>query len=193
MSIRHRGGLAGATTLLATVALVASAVPVAADTGTITVQGGSKAKVKLTIPTASQVADFGTDMTPDGDASGETGVVHFVDAVNDPSWGACYQWSGSVEVKSNVQYDLLVTSDTNISQLGFKTSAGTDYATCTNGEAASTAMFPAPTDPAGAWAVNLAKTKEQATNLWLGVDVQWEDDPDANLADTTLTITAQAG
>ncbi len=133
--------------------------------------------------------EFGTNLTPDGVASDSSDTVSvFVDGVNDPSLGACYNWNGIARVRSNVTYDLLVTSADAVAELGFLTAAPTDYASCTAGEAASSSMF----GPSAAWDTGLTRTNRTDTDFSLGLDVLWDADPDEDLADTTLTITAQA-
>jgi hypothetical protein len=185
---------AATASLLATTALAIGALPAAAaDSGDIVVSGGSVERILLTIPDAA--VDFGDNLTPDGDPSNSATdtIVEYVDGVNDPSFGACYAWDGSVRVRSNVTYDLTVASDTDVGRLGFLTSSPTDFASCASGEAAlvSTAMF-ATADPVGGWAFDQTRTRRSSHDFSLGLEVLWEDDASATLADTTLTITAQA-
>lgn len=183
--------LTSAAALLAAMALTTASLPVLAqDSGDITVTGGSVARIVLTID--DDTAQFGSNLDPDGTASNSPDTVAaYVDGVNDPSLGACYRWDGSGRVRSNVIYDMLITSDTDVARLGFMTSAPTDYAACSGGEAASGSMFPS-ADPAGGWAFDQTRNGNREHTFSLGLDVRWEDDPDANLADTDLTITVQA-
>lgn len=191
MSIRPSGRLTGAATILAATALAATALPAAAaDSGDIVVTGGSVERIVLTIPDGT--AEFGTNLTPDGDASNSSDSVDaYVDGVTTPSLGACYAWDGTVEVKSNVTYDMTITSSASVPRLGFLTSSPTDFAGCAAGEPASANMFPA-ADPAGGWAFDQTRTRETVLDVSLGLQVLWADDPSATLADTTLTVTAQA-
>ena len=189
---RNRSGLIGAASLLAAVALVGTALPAAAADSAITVTGGSMEKITLSVRHGSNqdsTVEFGTNLTPDGVASDSSDTVSvFVDGVNDPELGACYSWDGIAQVRSNATYDLLVTSTNSVAELGFLSAAPTDYASCSAGEAASSTMF----GLSGAWDTGLTRTRRRNTDFSLGLDVVWDADPDANLADTTLTITAQA-
>jgi hypothetical protein len=191
----QRARLTSAAALMAAMALATSSLPALAQSaGDITVTGGSVARIVLTI--ADDTAEFGSNLDPDGTASDSTDTVTaYVDGVNDPSFGACYRWDGSGRVRSNVIYDMTVSSDADVPRLGFMTSAPTDYAACSFGEAARDSdaggMFPA-ADPAGGWAFDQTRNGNRQHTFSLGLDVRWEDDPDANLADTDLTITVQA-
>jgi hypothetical protein len=186
----RRTRLTSAAALLAAMALATSSLPALAQSaGDITVTGGSVARIVLTI--ADNTAEFGSNLDPDGTASDSTDTVTaYVDGAADPR-GACYRWDGSGRVRSNVVYDMTISSDVDVPRLGFMTSPPTDYLECSSGEAASGAMFPAE-DPAGGFAFDQTRGGNKQHPFSLGLDVRWLDDPDLNLADTTLTITVAA-
>jgi hypothetical protein len=187
----RRTRLTSAAALLAAMALATSSLPALAQSaGDITVTGGSVARIVLTI--VDNTAEFGTNLDPDGTASDSTDTVTaYVDEDNDPSLGACYSWDGLGRVRSNVVYDMTITSSQDRPNLGFVTAAPTNYGTCAGGEPASGSMFPTNT-PAGGWAFDEPRGGNKQHPFSLGLDVRWLDDPDENLADTTLTITVQA-
>jgi hypothetical protein len=183
-------GRLGATAL--TVAVVASLAGIgaasAADSGTVTVTGASSAKIELTVPDGT--AQFGTDLTPDGnDSNGDASVVALVDTA-DPSAGACYRWPGSVVVRSNVGYYVTVAGSGPNARLDFLQAQPTTYAQCNTGEQVAVSMFGSAT-PAHSWVAGETKTGKRTHPFWLGLDVQWEDDP-GTIADQTLTLTATA-
>ncbi len=183
-----RSRFGGAATLLALVAVAAMALPAAAapDSGTITVTGASAEKIILTLNASS--LDFGSNLTPDGDASDSADTIN---VQTDAALGACYYWAGSATVSSNASYDLTVSSSNDVPELGFLLAAPGAYASCVGGEAASASMdFGG--SPASAWVDGASRTASRLSAFWLGLDVLWDADANANLADTVLTITAQA-
>ena len=183
-----RASVAGATMTLATAALV---TPVsAAPSDTVAVTGGSSSKIELTIPDDDAV--FGTNLTPDGDASNSTDtVVANVDDATTPT-GACYEWGGTTVVRSNKAYDLTVSAGAANSKLDFMTANPADFAECTGGESVGTAMYPAPVDPVGAWSTSNAKSAKATHSYWLGLEVLWTDDPSELVGAATLTLSAAA-
>ncbi len=187
MPFHHRRSAAlwvGGATLLAT-ALVAAPAG-AATTGDVTVSGGSASKIVLTIPDAT--ADFGDNLTPDGDPSNASGVAANVDG-SDPSTGTCYDVASAVRVKSNKIYDLSVDAAAANGDLFFLTSNPGTFSACSTGEPVDTDMF---TGSGGDWVQSLGRTSGRTTDFWLGLTVLWADEPDADLADATLTLTASA-
>jgi hypothetical protein len=171
INLGRLGAAAAATAIVASVALVA---PVSAATGNVTVTGSSASKIVLSIGDNS--AQFGSAMTPDGDASGEAGTALTAAA------GACYPWAGTANVKANVAYDLSVAAGAANDRLDFLTTSPGTYSACTNGQQFSTTPY--------AWASNVGKTASRDHSFWIGLDVQWTDDPTSFSA--TLTVTAIA-
>jgi hypothetical protein len=181
---RARLGLGCLAATLAAFAVVGTAS--AADSGTVTVTGSSASKIVLVLSDTD--ADFGTAMTPDGDASGEAGIVPHVDPAA-TSTGACYEWGGSAQVRSNVLYSVSVDADVSVPQLGFLTANPGGFAACTGGEPVDTDMF---TSTSGEFAAGQARTPSRDHDFWLGLRVLWTD-PLLDLGSgVTLTITAQA-
>jgi hypothetical protein len=174
------------------VASFAMVAPASADTnGIVTVSGESKSKIVLTL--SDSTAQFGTNLTPDGDASNAAApdvVVANVDP-SETSLGACYEWPGYVRVKSNVVYNVKVSAAASNTHLDFLTADPGSYAACTGGEAVAEAMFTGAT-PAGAWDTDLAKTAKHDSDYWLGLQVLWTDDPSDTLGNASLTLTAVA-
>ena len=143
--------------------------------------------IELTIGDAT--AQFGTNLVPTGAASNSPdAVVANLDGTV-PSAGACYEWTGSITVRSTESYNVLVAAAAANTRLDFLTANPASYAACTGGQAVGTAMFPAATPP-GAWATNQTATTGRAHAYWLGLDVRWTDPPSATLANATLTLTA---
>jgi len=168
----------------------ALAAPVsAAPSGTVGVTGGSASKIELTIP--DDTAAFGTNLTPDGDASNSLDAI----AANlDPattSSGACYEWGGTTVVRSNKTYDLKVTAGAANARLDFLTSNPATFTACTGGQSVGTTMYPGAT-PVGAWSVANARTAKSTHSFWLGLEVLWTDDPSASVGAATLTLSATA-
>ncbi len=131
---RGRLGLACLVASLATVAVAGAAS--AAPSGVVTISGTTVSKIELTLTDSS--AQFGTNLTPDGDASnGEATTVYTGTA------GACYAWAGTATVRSNVTYRVGVNGSGALPRVGFLTANPATYAACTGGQAVSTAMFPA--------------------------------------------------
>jgi hypothetical protein len=137
-------------------------------------------------------AQFGTNLTPDGSAStSPDGVSVNVDAA-DPSLGACYEWNGRVTVRSNVRYQVTVRAAVENTHLGFLTGDPDTYAACRGGEPVEGGMF-AGASPRGAWTTPQAATASGRDHAyWLGLDVRWDADPSASIADASLTIAAVA-
>ena len=136
-------------------------------------------------------AQFGTNLTPTGVPSNSTdAVVPDIDGTA-PSAGACYEWPGSVSVRSTETYNVLVTAAAANARLDFLTANPANYAACTGGQAVSTSMFATATPP-GAWATNQTATSGRAHAYWLGLDVNWVTGPSATVGAATLTITAVA-
>lgn len=177
-------GRLGAATLSTVVAasIVMAAPASAATSGVVTVTGGSVGTIDLTIPDTN--AYFGDNLTPDGVASNSPdGVGVNVDGTV-PSAGACYEWDGSVAVRSNVTYDVTLSGAAANNRLDFLTANPADYADCTSGTQVSTSTT--------TWVAGQTATSSRTHDFWLGLDVLWTDAPDANLADATLTLTAVA-
>jgi hypothetical protein len=178
----RRLGVAFAAALLSTATLAGVSL---ADSGTITVTGGSVSAIRITIPDTT--AAFGTNLTPDGVASNSGEATAIVDGAN-PSTGACYSWAGGLSVKSNQAYKLTFvtpTAGTANANVHFMTAAPTLFANCTGGAALST------TTP-GTVVNNLTSTNGRAYSFWLGLVMLWTDAPSATFGDATLTVTASA-
>jgi hypothetical protein len=176
-----RLGTAVLSTLVVT-SFVIAAPASAATSGVVTVTGGSVSTIDLTIPDAS--AAFGANLTPDGaGGSGEVSGVNVDTTV--PSAGACFEWSGSSVVKSNVSYGLSLSATAANNRLDLLTVNPADYAACTSGTQVSTS--------ATTWVTGQAVTSSRTHAFWLGLNVLWTDAPNANLANATLTLTAVAG
>lgn len=185
-----KGRLAGATVIAALVALATASAASAATSGTVTVSGESKSKIVLTI--ADTTAEFGTNLTPDGvtSNSGDAGVDANVDG-SDPSDGACYEWPGSVTVRSNVGYYVTVGAAAPSTRIDFLTTDPGTYAACTSGEPLAVSMYTTAA-PAGSWVSGQGVTSKRSHSFWLGLDVRWTDDPGASFASGSLTLTASA-
>ena len=179
-SIGRLGAAALSTLVLTSVAIAAPAS--AATSGTVTVTGGSVSTIDLTIPDTT--AAFGANLSPSGTGgSGEVSGVNVDPTV--PSAGACFEWSGSTVVQSNVSYGVSLSATAANNRLDFLTANPADYAACTGGTQVSTSTT--------TWVTGQAVTSSRTHPFWLGVDVQWTDAPNANLANATLTLTAVAG
>ena len=175
-SLARLGAVALTTSVVMSLAIVGAAS--AATSGVVTVTGGSVSKIEVTIPDAT--AAFGLTMTPDGDPSGsESNGINVVAA------GACYEWAGSVAVRSNVSYGVTLSAAAANNRLDFLTADPGTYAACTGGTQVSTSTT--------TWATTQGVTSSRSHPFWLGVDVQWTDAPSATLANATLTLTAVAG
>lgn len=184
MSLRRRSSLG----LLVGVAALAVATvsPVsAASSGTVTVTGGSVSTIELTIPDST--AQFGTNLTPDGVASNSSDTVGVIVDPATTSAGACYKWGGSVSVRSNKNYYLMVSAAAANNRLDFQKTDPATYATCTGGEQVATAMYTTAT-PAGSWTTAQTRTASRSTSFWLGLDIQWTDDPSTTVGNATLTL-----
>ena len=102
-----------------------------------------------------------------------------------PSAGACFEWAGSVAVRSNVGYGVSLSAAANNNRLDFHTSNPANYAACNAGTQVSTATT--------TWVTGQTVTTSRPHPFWLGVDVLWTDAPSATLANASLTLTAAAG
>lgn len=183
-------GRLGAATITAALVASAMALPASAATsGVVTVTGGSASTIELTLSDAS--AAFGTNLTPDGSGSGSDEVTGIEIDGGASSAGACYEWAGSVTVRSNMAYGVTVAAAAANNRLDFLTSNPADYAACTSGTQVGTGMFPGTTP--GAWVTGQSRTATRTHGYWLGLDVQWGDAPNASLGAASLTLTAGAG
>ena len=148
---------------------------------TIVLKGDPDAII-LTIP--DDTADFGSNLGPDGRASNSTDTVN----VLTDTAGACYYWSGSVEVESTIRYRVEVTAADTKPRLRFHDTVPAGYAGCAAGERVDSNMFPGGS-PAGTWIDDQTSTGGRTHPLTLGLDARWSDAPDPNLGDTTITFT----
>ncbi len=147
----------------------------AATSGDVYVHAEAGSTIEFTIPDST--ADFGWGLTADGSApmGGEASLVG-------TDWpGACYSWPGSVNVRSNVTYDVSVVSNAYNPYLDILTYQPTYYWDCVYGWHMDT--YPN-TIVYGAGA-----TSGQQHSYWLGLDVQWSMGSSSSFADATLTFT----
>jgi hypothetical protein len=185
--------LGSAVAAVASLALLLSVTSVsAAPNGTVTVTGASDSKIVLTVGDAS--ADFGDTLTPDGAASNSSDnpaepdppvVVPNVDPDTElvPSVGACYEWPGSLRVKSNVTYDVEVSADAS-SVLYVLDGDPADYDECVGGSVFATSGM-------ADLATGQENTKRRSHTYFLGFDVRWEDGPGTvSVTDVDVTFTA---
>jgi hypothetical protein len=183
---RGRLGLVCLGAVLASAVVAGSAS--AAPSGVVTVTGTSVSTIELTLPDST--AQFGTNLTPDGAASNSTDTITTNLDGAAVSQGTCYEWGGSAVVRSNVTYKVSVTASAALPRLGFLTANPTNYAQCSTGEQASTAMFPAAVPP-GSFVINQPATATRTHNFWLGMTVLWTDAPgNLNAGNVSLTLTA---
>jgi hypothetical protein len=173
---RHRLPSRGALTLLGSGLLLATslanAAPVgAATSGVVSVTGGSQSTLELTIP--STTATFGSAMAPDGTGGG-SGITNYTATA-----GACFKWSGSVTVKSNIAWKVTQVAAANNTKVRFFNTDPTTYVACTTGSGLSTT--------AASWATG-TPTANNSQSFWLSADVLWTDAPSATFANASLTL-----
>lgn len=169
--------LASAAAASLTAALLSVGSVAASNPQDLVVTGQSESTITLALTDAS--AAFGTNLTPNGQASDAEGVL-----VETVAAGSCYDWAGTVTISSNVIYDVEISSAAANDNLDWMTSDPADYTACTGG----TQVAVATNDLVTAQAI----TATQAHNFWLGLDVTWSDGVSATLGDATLTFTGVA-
>lgn len=167
-----------ATALATSLLAAAIAAPAtAANPENVAVTGQSTSTITLTI--SDTTAAFGTNLTPDGQASNAEGVV-----VATVAGGTCYDWAGTATVSSNVAYDVEVVGDAANANLDWMGADPATYAACTGGTQVGTV--------AADLVTNQAITSSTDHSFWLGLDVKWSDGVSATLGTATLTFTAVA-
>ena len=181
MPMHPRARVAGAASMMAALALAATALPtMAAPDGTITVVGSTVSVIELTLDTSS--VDFGSQMAPDGsNPSVDTTNVY----LDNPA-GACYAFDGTnnVNIRSSVDYDLGAEVTGLVSRPQLFLGVGTypaDWADCNSGTAANSGAT-VPMASSASW------TSGTDYNSHLSVAVPWT----SNTFDVDTTIYFEA-
>lgn len=194
------GAVAATTVVIASLTLVPVASGASSPAGTLAVTGGSASKIELTLTDPS--AQFGTGLTPDGNSAtgADANVAANVDGVSTPSVGACYEWPGSLDVRSNMPYTVTVSSASTNSSLFFLTANPTSYAQCVGGEpvvatvgAPVTAAMFFSANPQGSWLASQTRTPNRNHEFWLGLRILWADAPSTTVGAGSLVLTATTG